>query len=107
MQGIDIELGGFKGRTNKLVDGCYSWWVGGCVALVEGFLGIGKVEKEGGAEGKGGDEDHEWDDVDGEIIPTFIIVPTRDLSIILQIRYSTARHCRSTYLSQDNTAQVG
>src|SRR3984885_11278601 len=26
MQGTEIELGGFKGRTNKLVDGCYSWW---------------------------------------------------------------------------------
>ena len=52
MQGTDIELGGFRGRTNKLVDGCYSWWVGGCVVLVEGLLGIGahaegKHEKEG------------------------------------------------------------
>ncbi|KAF2460653.1 terpenoid cyclases/protein prenyltransferase alpha-alpha toroid [Lineolata rhizophorae] len=27
--------GGFAGRTNKLVDGCYSHWVGGCWALVE------------------------------------------------------------------------
>ncbi|KAJ6262772.1 hypothetical protein Dda_1329 [Drechslerella dactyloides] len=27
--------GGFSGRTNKLVDGCYSTWVGGCWALVE------------------------------------------------------------------------
>lgn len=42
MQGGDIELGGFRGRTNKLVDGCYSWWVGGCVVLVEGLLhGVG------------------------------------------------------------------
>lgn len=40
MQGTAIELGGFKGRTNKLVDGCYSWWVGGCFGLVEGLLGI-------------------------------------------------------------------
>jgi len=30
--------GGFSGRTNKLVDGCYSTWVGGCWALVEGAL---------------------------------------------------------------------
>jgi protein farnesyltransferase subunit beta len=35
MQGLEIELGGFKGRTNKLVDGCYSWWVGGAFALLE------------------------------------------------------------------------
>ncbi|EWC45288.1 hypothetical protein DRE_06015 [Drechslerella stenobrocha 248] len=27
--------GGFSGRTNKLVDGCYSAWVGGCWAFVE------------------------------------------------------------------------
>ncbi|KIY70764.1 terpenoid cyclases/Protein prenyltransferase [Cylindrobasidium torrendii FP15055 ss-10] len=33
MQGGRSELGGFKGRTNKLVDGCYSWWVGGAFAL--------------------------------------------------------------------------
>jgi protein farnesyltransferase subunit beta len=26
--------GGFSGRTNKLVDGCYSNWVGGCSPLV-------------------------------------------------------------------------
>ena len=27
--------GGFAGRTNKLVDGCYSHWVGGCWPLIE------------------------------------------------------------------------
>lgn len=27
--------GGFSGRTNKLVDGCYSHWVGGTIALLE------------------------------------------------------------------------
>ncbi|KAG9247261.1 CaaX farnesyltransferas-like protein beta subunit Ram1 [Calycina marina] len=27
--------GGFAGRTNKLVDGCYSHWIGGCWPLVE------------------------------------------------------------------------
>jgi protein farnesyltransferase subunit beta len=37
MQGSEVELGGFKGRTNKLVDGCYSWWVGGAFALLEGL----------------------------------------------------------------------
>lgn len=26
---------GFSGRTNKLVDGCYNHWVGGCWALIE------------------------------------------------------------------------
>ena len=66
MQGSEIELGGFKGRTNKLVDGCYSWWVGGCFALLAS-LGI--------AGSRGHDHDHgpvtvpeedeAWDDVDG------------------------------------------
>lgn len=27
--------GGFSGRTNKLVDGCYSTWVGGCWSPLE------------------------------------------------------------------------
>ena len=27
--------GGLSGRTNKLVDGCYSHWVGGCWPLLE------------------------------------------------------------------------
>lgn len=30
--------GGFSGRTNKLVDGCYSHWVGGCWPLLEAAL---------------------------------------------------------------------
>ena len=29
---------GFAGRTNKLVDGCYSHWVGGCWALISAAL---------------------------------------------------------------------
>lgn len=49
--------GGFSGRTNKLVDGCYSTWVGGCWALVEGALN--------GAQ-KGEDEDDDDASVDGK-----------------------------------------
>ncbi|KAF4595927.1 protein farnesyltransferase subunit beta [Ophiocordyceps camponoti-floridani] len=30
--------GGFSGRTNKLVDGCYSHWVGGCWPLLAASL---------------------------------------------------------------------
>lgn len=30
--------GGFSGRTNKLVDGCYSHWVGTCWPLVQSAL---------------------------------------------------------------------
>lgn len=65
MQGSDIELGGFRGRTNKLVDGCYSWWIGGCVILVEGLLGIGQSGKEQHDTAKDGEDEHGWDDVDG------------------------------------------
>lgn len=68
MQGGDIELGGFRGRTNKLVDGCYSWWVGGCIALVEGLLGVGGKDvgsKSSMNQNQSGD-DEAWDDVDGE-----------------------------------------
>ncbi|KAL2870853.1 CAAX farnesyltransferase subunit beta RAM1 [Aspergillus lucknowensis] len=31
--------GGFAGRTNKLVDGCYSHWVGNCWPLIQSALG--------------------------------------------------------------------
>ncbi|KIK96982.1 hypothetical protein PAXRUDRAFT_137244 [Paxillus rubicundulus Ve08.2h10] len=63
MQGSETELGGFRGRTNKLVDGCYSWWVGGCFALLAS-QGVG------GGHGQDADptmtthEDEEWEDVD-------------------------------------------
>ena len=30
--------GGFAGRTNKLVDGCYSFWVGACFPILHTFL---------------------------------------------------------------------
>ncbi|KAH7577365.1 hypothetical protein JRO89_XS01G0240900 [Xanthoceras sorbifolium] len=33
-QGVE---GGFQGRTNKLVDGCYSFWQGGIFALLQRF----------------------------------------------------------------------
>jgi len=65
MQGTDIELGGFKGRTNKLVDGCYSWWCGGAFGLLEA-LGVGGIQNADSDEvpidtGAG---DGVWDDVD-------------------------------------------
>nr|GAT56401.1 predicted protein [Mycena chlorophos] len=58
MQGIPIELGGFKGRTNKLVDGCYSWWVGGAFGLLES---IGVDPSAFGGEG-------DWEDVDDSLL---------------------------------------
>ncbi|KAF9448745.1 terpenoid cyclases/Protein prenyltransferase [Macrolepiota fuliginosa MF-IS2] len=81
MQGSEIELGGFKGRTNKLVDGCYSWWCGGAFVLLEA-LGVGGLQNltardvevddiysqaAKGGKGPAGEqtEEHEgWDDID-------------------------------------------
>ncbi|KAH9816182.1 terpenoid cyclases/protein prenyltransferase alpha-alpha toroid [Melampsora americana] len=38
MQGLPIEGGGFRGRTNKLVDGCYAWWCGGLFPVIEHLI---------------------------------------------------------------------
>ncbi|KAG8701066.1 CAAX farnesyltransferase (FTase) subunit beta [Ceratobasidium sp. 395] len=46
MQGLPIEGGGFRGRSNKLVDGCYSWWIGGLEPLLLELLGKGNQEGE-------------------------------------------------------------
>ncbi|KZT64521.1 terpenoid cyclases/Protein prenyltransferase [Daedalea quercina L-15889] len=75
MQGTGIELGGFKGRTNKLVDGCYSWWVGGCFSLVDGLLGGASTatrEPSNETATHAGNppastEDSEWHDIDDAI----------------------------------------
>ncbi|KAG9291155.1 hypothetical protein G9A89_013027 [Geosiphon pyriformis] len=37
--------GGFQGRPNKLVDGCYSFWVGGLFPLLEAILTRQQYEK--------------------------------------------------------------
>ena len=66
MQGTEIELGGFKGRTNKLVDGCYSWWVGGSFALLEA-LGV-CTNQESATEPIVTDSNEEaWDEIDGQL----------------------------------------
>ena len=44
-QGEPIEGGGFRGRTNKLVDGCYSWWVGGGAPVAEELVRREKSKK--------------------------------------------------------------
>ncbi|TEB26162.1 farnesyltransferase subunit beta [Coprinellus micaceus] len=77
MQGTETELGGFKGRTNKLVDGCYSWWCGGSFALLEA-LGVGGLENAKAPSDEVIEEEEEilrglkvesgdWVDVDDEI----------------------------------------
>jgi len=65
MQGVEVELGGFKGRTNKLVDGCYSWWCGGSFPLLEalGVSGspLSKLNATNESTTTG-----VWNDIDGE-----------------------------------------
>ncbi|KAK8843333.1 hypothetical protein IAR55_006988 [Kwoniella newhampshirensis] len=72
-QGEAVEGGGFRGRTNKLVDGCYSWWVGGALPVVEELvrreksgrervekkIRIEKVEEEGVTPG----QEDDWEDI--------------------------------------------
>ncbi|EGG01907.1 uncharacterized protein MELLADRAFT_38891, partial [Melampsora larici-populina 98AG31] len=38
MQGLPIKGGGFRGRSNKLVDGCYAWWCGGLFPVIENLI---------------------------------------------------------------------
>ncbi|KAF8493286.1 terpenoid cyclases/protein prenyltransferase alpha-alpha toroid [Russula emetica] len=66
MQGLEIELGGFKGRTNKLVDGCYSWWVGGAFALLEALGMSPSIPAPVSAQEdeKAGPAKNGWDDTD-------------------------------------------
>lgn len=59
------DLGGFRGRTNKLVDGCYSWWVGGCFALLEGLGAHDYLPSP--PDGSDGKDDESWDDIEGAL----------------------------------------
>src|ERR1700722_16915566 len=64
MQGAEIEIGGFRGRTNKLVDGCYSWWVGASFPLLEAF-GLGGSRVIDFEHGQDLSDEGDWTDVDG------------------------------------------
>lgn len=77
MQGNEFDEGGaFRGRTNKLVDGCYSWWVGGLFPLIEELLGEStgeSIEEHKESEKKPEPvtpappaDDGGWTDIDGE-----------------------------------------
>ncbi|KAI0220903.1 CAAX farnesyltransferase (FTase) subunit beta, partial [Massospora cicadina] len=39
-----LKEGGFQGRTNKLVDGCYSFWVGAVFPILSSFMAADPVE---------------------------------------------------------------
>jgi protein farnesyltransferase subunit beta len=72
MQGEAMEGGGFRGRSNKLVDGCYSWWVGGGIPVIEALC---ERERAGKRERKKESmaarievEDGDWEDVTCESV---------------------------------------
>ncbi|KAG2002264.1 farnesyltransferase subunit beta [Coprinopsis cinerea AmutBmut pab1-1] len=66
LQGTESELGGFKGRTNKLVDGCYAWWCGGSFGLLEALGVNSKPLSDNIATEEDSKEksEEEWDDFD-------------------------------------------
>ncbi|KAG2113395.1 uncharacterized protein F5147DRAFT_650340 [Suillus discolor] len=65
---VEIELGGFRGRTNKLVDGCYSWWVGGCFALLSSLGIVGAHGRDDNHQSSTAhEEDESWDDIDDSL----------------------------------------
>ncbi|WWC64057.1 uncharacterized protein I303_106664 [Kwoniella dejecticola CBS 10117] len=65
-QGESIEGGGFRGRTNKLVDGCYSWWVGGGIPVCEELVKRQKKARSKGKKNKieviGEEKEEDWVD---------------------------------------------
>lgn len=66
MQGTQTELGGMKGRTNKLVDGCYAWWVGAEVGIVQAVHSAGAITQAKTAHTPGTESESEWVDAEGE-----------------------------------------
>lgn len=78
MQGGELDLGGFRGRTNKLVDGCYAWWVGGCFPLLES-LGV-SVEPTADIAQPSNNEEEGWHDTDGSYTMIEVALCDSDLS---------------------------
>ncbi|KAF8337558.1 terpenoid cyclases/Protein prenyltransferase, partial [Cantharellus anzutake] len=68
LQGAEVEGGGFRGRTNKLVDGCYSWWVGGLFPILDDIMGEPLMSRDAAGRDTTVDEhgEDEWADDDIE-----------------------------------------
>eukprot|EP00555_Chaetoceros_dichaeta_P014826 CAMPEP_0198276034 /NCGR_PEP_ID=MMETSP1447-20131203/65096_1 /TAXON_ID=420782 /ORGANISM="Chaetoceros dichaeta, Strain CCMP1751" /LENGTH=624 /DNA_ID=CAMNT_0043970951 /DNA_START=43 /DNA_END=1917 /DNA_ORIENTATION=- len=63
--------GGFQGRCNKLVDGCYSYWIGGAIAILD--LGRGSTRDISGSDSSVGEvcDDGNDEKVDDSIRKNF------------------------------------
>lgn len=60
--------GGFQGRSNKLVDGCYSFWIGSAIAVLDLGMGGGGGSGDGDGEnrvGRASDETEEGGEENG------------------------------------------
>ncbi|KAH9471495.1 hypothetical protein Pst134EA_005391 [Puccinia striiformis f. sp. tritici] len=69
MQGLPIEGGGFRGRTNKLVDGCYSWWCAGAFPLLRALMSSDLT-----------DEQDSFDLFDRQALQEYILLISQDLT---------------------------
>lgn len=74
-QAYAVEGGGFRGRTNKLVDGCYGWWVGGLFTVLDSVVQGEEEEAEHPPTANEADETRadyvlrdggEWEEVQGK-----------------------------------------
>jgi len=100
MQGMEAELGGLQGHTNKLVDSCYSWWVGGASSLLEA-LGVPELSERAAPHEPGPDKS--WDDIDGVLCLPMLTLTDH----CTQNRRSTAGRCKSNCVAWGWTPQAG
>ena len=70
--------GGFCGRTNKLVDGCYSFWQGGAVAVLDGWLN--EKENESGSKGVADEEGANELSFDEVMLQRYILLCAQDVN---------------------------
>ena len=68
--------GGFCGRTNKLVDGCYSFWQGGAIAVLDGWYN----ENNAVDEKIGGNVDSEGLSFDEVMLQRYILLCAQDVN---------------------------
>ena len=67
--------GGFCGRTNKLVDGCYSFWQGGAIAVLDGWYNENNAAGE-----KLGNADEEGLSFDEVMLQRYILLCAQDVN---------------------------
>ena len=84
LQGTAYEGGGFRGRTNKLVDGCYGWFCGGgLLTCVEGLVhppAPEEVEEDDGDASWDSVSEHDGDLLDRAALQTYILAVAQQTS---------------------------